>query len=241
MKFKRKPEPPKSNPRWLVTFNDLTMLILVFFILLFSMSQIDMMKFRALAESFANRNIFDFYPSIVPGSTGPGHNMSNGDGEMEDLQELVEDIRGYLKKNGLEDVIVANRTERGVVIVLQEQVLFETGRAEIINGTNDFLDKVGTALQGIPNIVKVEGHTDDRPINTYRYPSNWELSSARSSSVIRYLSEKHELNSNRFIAVGYGDTRPVAPNTSSENWTKNRRVEIVILDPSYKDGELLDS
>lgn len=246
MRFKKKTDSgKKSTPRWLVTFNDLTMLILVFFILLFSMSQIDIMKFRALADSFANRNIFDFYPSIIPGSTGPGNSLSEGEvegeGENKGLQDLVDEIRGYLKKNGLEDVIIANRTERGVVIVLQEQVLFETGKAEIINGKNDFLDKVGTALKGFPNMVKVEGHTDDRPINTYRYPSNWELSSARSSSVIRYLAEKHNLDSKRFIAVGYGDTRPVAPNTSPENWKKNRRVEIVILDPSYTDKELLDS
>lgn len=240
MKFKRKTEPPKSNPRWLVTFNDLTMLILVFFILLFSMSQIDMMKFRALADSFANRDILNFYPSIVPGNTGPGQSMSEGEGKNNDLQDLAENIKEYLEKNGMEDVIVANRTERGVVIVLQEQVLFETGKAEIIDGQNDFLDKVGTLLKGIPNMVKVEGHTDDRPINTYRYPSNWELSSARSSSVIRYLAEKHDLASTRFIAVGFGDTRPVAPNTSSENWKKNRRVEIVILDPTYTDEDLLD-
>lgn len=227
----------KGTSRWMVTFSDLIMLILVFFVLLFSMSQIDMMKFRALADSFANRNIFDFYPSIVPGNTGPGHSMSEGENKNNDLQALVEDIKGYLEQNGMEDVIVASRTERGVVIVLQEQVLFETGKAEIIDGQNDFLDKVGTLLKGIPNMVKVEGHTDDRPINTYRYPSNWELSSARSSSVIRYLAEKHNLTSTRFIAVGFGDTRPVAPNTSSENWKKNRRVEIVILDPSYEDGE----
>ena len=90
-------------------------------------------------------------------------------------------------------------------------------------------------------MVKVEGHTDSRPISTYRYPSNWELSSARSSSVIRYLIENHGLDSTRFIAVGYGDTRPVVPNTSPENWQKNRRVEIVIMDPAFTDEELLDS
>ena len=167
--------------------------------------------------------------------------MLPDEGVIMSLEDLVEYIRKYLETKGLEDLIIANRTERGVVIVLQEQVLFETGEAEIKEEATDFLDSVGQALQNLPNMVKVEGHTDDRPISTYRYPSNWELSTARASSVIRYLTEKHGLDSKRFIAVGYGETRPVAPNTSPENWQKNRRVEIVIMDPAFTDEEILDS
>ena len=132
-------------------------------------------------------------------------------------------------------IIAATQTERGVVLVLEEQLLFETSRAEILDGAKPFLTKVGTLLTNIPNFVKVEGHTDNRQINTYRYPSNWELSGARASSVIRYIIANTEgLDPKRFTAVAYGDTRPVAPNDSEENWSKNRRVEIVILDPDYE-------
>ncbi len=241
MRFKRKKESYRSKTaRWMVTYTDLTMLILVFFVLLFAMSRVDILKFRAIAESFANRSIFDFYPSIIPGE-GTGEGLSPEEEGVKDLEDFVEYIRRYLEASGMDDVIIANRTERGVVIVLQEQVLFETGEAEIKEEAYDFLNKVGTALKELPNMVKVEGHTDSRPISTYRYPSNWELSSARSSSVIRYLIENHGLDSTRFIAVGYGDTRPVVPNTSPENWQKNRRVEIVIMDPAFTDEELLDS
>lgn len=243
MRYKRKKaEPHKSSaPRWMVTFTDLTMLVLVFFVLLFAMSQIDLLKFKAIAESYANRKILDFYPSLVPGDEeGAGDELLPDEGIPLSLEDFVEYIREYLEDKGLEELIVANRTERGAVIVLQEQVLFETGEAEIKEEATDFLDKVGEALKNLPNMVKVEGHTDNRPINTYRYPSNWELSTARSSSVIRYLTEKHGLDSKRFIAVGYGDTRPVAPNTSPENWQKNRRVEIVIMDPAFTDEEILD-
>ncbi len=247
MRYKRykrkKAESHKSSAsRWMVTFTDLTMLILVFFVLMFAMSQIDLVKFKAIAESYANRQILDFYPSLVPGDKeGSGDEVLPDEGVIMSLEDLVEYIRKYLETKGLEDLIIANRTERGVVIVLQEQVLFETGEAEIKEEATDFLDSVGQALQNLPNMVKVEGHTDDRPISTYRYPSNWELSTARASSVIRYLTEKHGLDSKRFIAVGYGETRPVAPNTSPENWQKNRRVEIVIMDPAFTDEEILDS
>src|SRR5699024_92064 len=92
------------------------------------------------------------------------------------------------------------------------------------------LDKIGYLLADIPNRVEVEGHTDSRPIANYRYPSNWELSGARASRVIMYLLEKYDFDKSRFSAVGYADTQPRVPNDSADNWQKNRRVEIVILD-----------
>ncbi|MDM5228834.1 flagellar motor protein MotS [Cytobacillus sp. NJ13] len=235
---RRSPEPPKGAPRWMVTFSDLVTLILVFFILLFSMSQIDLMKFQALSDSFRDRQVLDFQPSIIP-AENPGQNEeikeNEGSGQSDSLDELLMEIQSYLDKNGLEKVIVANRTERGVVLVLQEQVLFESGDASLIDSSYSFLDKVGTLLANMPNLVKVEGHTDDRPITTYRYPSNWELSAARASTVIRYLTEKHNLDSHRFMAVGYGETRPIVPNSGPENWEKNRRVEIIISDPKFNE------
>ncbi|KIL77808.1 Flagellar motor rotation protein MotB [Bacillus badius] len=90
-------------------------------------------------------------------------------------------------------------------------------------------------MKTIPNLVKVEGHTDNRPIKNAIYPSNWELSSARAGSVIRFFVDDVGLEPDRFIAVGYGDTRPLAPNTSKENMQKNRRVQIIISDPTYKE------
>ncbi|MDX8367497.1 flagellar motor protein MotS [Cytobacillus sp. IB215665] len=231
-------ERKKGAPAWMVTFSDLITLILVFFILMFSMSQIDIVKFKAVANSFKTNHILDFDPSPIPFdplSTEDVH-LNEDSGEVtniDPLNELVVEIQLFLQENGLEDVIVANRYERGVVLVLQEQVLFNTAEAIIQPSAYPFLDKVGNLLDDMSNLVKVEGHTDDRPIETYRYPSNWELSTARASSVIRYLIEEHQLDDIRFEAVGFSDTRPVAPNSNPENWEKNRRVEIVISDPEY--------
>lgn len=251
MKLRRRTaEPKRGAPGWMVTFSDLVTLILVFFILLFSMSQIDMIKFKAISESF-NEQFFDFYPSIIPvdnPSTGsevdiPEKEKEKGKDDQkpaeESLQNLLTEVQSFLDKNGLDDVIIANRTERGVVLVLQEQVLFDPGEASLLGDSYKFLDKVGELLEKLPNLVKVEGHTDDRPMNSYRYPSNWELSAARSSSVIKYLIDNHKLDSGRFIAVGYADTRPVVSNSDPETRKKNRRVEIIISDPKYKEDELI--
>lgn len=253
---RRTREPKRRGPApWMTTYADMVTLILVFFILLFSMSQIDVAKFRALIDSYSDKRL-NFNPSIVPfeypSSTsdfssldGDKANESEaGDSsernlmEADELEQLVIEINEYLSIHGLEEVITANRTERGVVLVLQESVLFETGQAAIIESAEPFLDKVGMLLTTIPNPVKVEGHTDNRPISTMRYPSNWELSAARAASVIRYLESKHQLDKKRFTAVGYGETRPVVENDGPEGWQKNRRVEIVISDPNYVEQQL---
>ncbi len=245
--------PEKGAPKWMVTFSDLITLILVFFILLFSMSQIDIVKFKAIAESFKQKQILEFYPSVIPfenpsaapdvqknddlvdnneNQTDELSKVDKGETSEDDsLENLLTDIQEYVSEHDLSDVAVATRSERGVVLVLQEQVLFNSGEATLKKESYSFLNKLAELLQEIPNAVKIEGHTDNRPIRTYKFPSNWELSSSRASSVIRFLIDGHDLDSSRFIAVGYGDTRPIAPNNKPENLQKNRRVELVFLNP----------
>lgn len=254
MERKRQKNEDKGAPKWMVTFSDLMTLILVFFILLFSMSVVDATKFRAVAESFQQRAIFDFYPSVVPFENpaeditvkrdpsddvvDPLKDQNNKDADNQELVQLFEEVQEFLEQNQLTDFISASKDDRGVVLVLQERPLFQSGEAQILDGAKPFLGKVADLLEKIPNLVKVEGHTDSVPMNTFRYPSNWELSGARASSVIRYLLESGDLEPHRFLAVGYADTRPVAPNTTPENLAKNRRVVIVISDPNYNENQL---
>ncbi|NJP36972.1 flagellar motor protein MotS [Alkalicoccus luteus] len=253
---RRRREEERGAPKWMVTFSDMMTLILVFFILLFSMSVVDATKFRAIADSFQDRAVFDGFPSVLPFESPAEEReqeVEPSDGEMdpfepyeeieqdelnEQLDELLEDVNEYLEENEFTEEITASRDDRGVVLVLQEQALFATARADLIDEAEPFLDKVSELLDTIPNMVKVEGHTDSRPINTMQFPSNWELSGARASSVIRYITEAGDLNPQRFMAAGYGDTRPVAPNTSEENLQQNRRVVIVISDPSFDEDDL---
>lgn len=249
-------------PKWMVTYSDMVTLILVFFILLFSVSQIDMVKFDAVSESFRNRMIFDFYPSPVPMENPTEHTSNEESGKnsnefenptatenvndrddltqeenKDSLDELMAQVEQYLQNNNLNNVISASRDDRGVVLVLQERIMFDTGEAKILDSGKPFLDKVGELLMNLPNDVSVEGHTDDRPISSYKYPSNWELSGARASSVIRYLIDENDFDVSRFSSIGYGSTRPVAPNTSVENWRENRRVEMIILEKENESTE----
>lgn len=262
MKRNKKRREEKGAAKWLVTYSDMVTLVLVFFILLFSMSQIDVTKFQTITQSFQSRAILDFLPSAVPSdSIDPNLDDGSGDGEganggdddvdvdalLDGLEEwekkadalarLMSGVEDYLEEHDLGDVITANRTEEGVVLVLQDSILFDSAEAEILDSGKPFLDEVGNLLKGIANIVRVEGHTDNRPISTYRYPSNWELSGARAGSVVRYFIEELELNEDRFLIAGYGETRPVVENSSPENWAQNRRVEIVILDSEHDQAQ----
>jgi len=262
--MKRRPrrQKNKGTPKWMVTYSDMVTLVLVFFILLFSMSQIDRVKFETITESFQSRAILDFLPSSVPSEDISGDDRLGGagmdedendagededadiDGLMDQLEEwekkvdalarLMENVESFLESEELGDVISATRTEEGVILVLQDSILFDSAEAQILDSGRPFLNEVGELLKGIPNSVRVEGHTDDRPISTYRYPSNWELSGARAGSVVRYFIEEHGLDEDRFLIAGYGDTRPVVENKGPENWSKNRRVEIVILEVDHE-------
>lgn len=243
---RRQRQKDKGAPRWMVTYSDMVTLVLVFFILLFSMSQIDVVKFQAISQSFRDRAIFDFFPSPVPmdyPSNNPEYTIGQQDqgefnfppspeeeeDEEDSLAHLMDEVESFLDEEDLHNVVTASRTERGVVLVLQERILFDPGEAVILPSGEPFLQKIGKLFTEIPNHIKVEGHTDNVPIASYRYPSNWELSGARASSVIRYLLEEFPLNEERFSLAGYGDTRPVKPNTTKENMRENRRVEIIIL------------
>lgn len=260
---RRKRKREKGSPRWMVTYSDMITLVLVFFILLFSMSQIDTLKFEQVTDSFKDRAILDFLPSAI-NSDGLGPTNGNiidipNSEEADDapsldeshlvdylkewekkedaLAKLIDDVEVFLGEEGLTDDVTANRTEEGVVLVLQDNILFRPGEAEVLESGQLFLNEIGGLLEGMGNNVRIEGHTDTTPISNYRYPSNWELSGARASSVIRYLLDEFDLAEERFSLIGYGEVKPVAKNDTSENMAKNRRVEMIILDVQTEETE----
>ncbi|KIL48326.1 hypothetical protein KP77_23670 [Jeotgalibacillus alimentarius] len=222
-----------STPKWMITFADFMMLILVFFILLFSISQVDTAKFDSISQAFRNQGVLDGSDTVVPFDE---EWLEEEIREDQELQELYGEIDSFLEENNLTDQVTASETDRGVVITLQEQVLFDSGEAELLPAAEPVLQMVGDLLEDIPNFVRIEGHTDNRPIQTAVYPSNWELSAARASSVVRYLGDRYDISPERFAAVGYGDTQPVAENDGPAGWAMNRRVEVVILNQYIDEG-----
>jgi chemotaxis protein MotB len=157
--------------------------------------------------------------------------IENADEIMGDpLTKVEQTVRARAAGTGLADAIGFRREGRGLVVtIVTDRVLFDEGQAEIKPDGYRILDVVAGALLDLPNTVTVEGHTDSRPISTARYPSNWELSTARATSVLRYLIEETGFPSNRLSAAGYADTRPISDGTDSASLALNRRVEIVVL------------
>ncbi|MBI5089111.1 MAG: flagellar motor protein MotB [Actinobacteria bacterium] len=149
--------------------------------------------------------------------------------EVEHLGDVRDGIQAQADAQGVGDKIAFRFEGRGLVLtILDDSVLFEAAQATLQPGGISILDLVMPALQELPNDIAIEGHTDSRPISTSRYPSNWELSTARATSVLRYMLLQG-FDPNRISAAGYADTRPIADNATPEGQAANRRVEIVVV------------
>jgi chemotaxis protein MotB len=268
MSRKREHEAEKENgERWLLTYADLITLLMIFFVVLYSMSKVDAQRFAAVAESL-NKALGGGTPAKIELSTSPvgpslfqtgtpsskttapgngtdpnntaytkpdaSANASQGNGDTEKMS--IDAIKAKLDKfaadNGIQTTLVTTTEERGLVVSIQETLLFESGSADITARARDILDKISTVLAVAPNQIKVEGHTDNLPINTAKFPSNWELSVIRSTNVVHIL--QHDgISPNRLSAAGYGEFRPISSNATDAGRGKNRRIDLIILRTKY--------
>ncbi len=150
--------------------------------------------------------------------------------EVEQLTEVGAGIKEVFSNLGLTEDVSLDFDERGLVVrIKSDNILYELGQAELRAVSLPILDMVGTILTSVPNHVRVEGHTDSLPISTFRYPSNWELSTSRASSVVRYWLATGVLKADRISASGYADSRAVGSNNTVSGRALNRRVEVVVL------------
>lgn len=236
--FKKRKKDKKDEPSWLLTFSDLMTLLLVFFVLLYSLSVIDKVKFQRFMASFQGVGILE--RGDKPLEEDKQHDFDIGAEdipiEAQDidkqalmlLQETLEKVQDYIEENDLDINVEIRYKDRGIVLEIKDEILFESGKAELKPEAYIILKKLSGLLQTMPNTILVEGHTDNRPIHSSIFPSNWELSTARSLAVVRHMSERLDLAPERFAAVGFGEYRPVVPNDSAQNMARNRRVMIVI-------------
>lgn len=226
------PEP--SSPAWMLTYSDMVTLLLAFFVLLFTFSSIDARKFEQALLSMRGAL------GILPSNSSIIRESSDGQAQIRDqrlvivpdLRQMVgleNRLRQMLVDNGMAENVDLQIDERGLLIRFRDNVLFDSGRAEIRPDGREILDGIASVIHDIPNQIRVEGHTDDRPIRTIRFPSNWELSTTRATAVIRHFIEVHRIAPERLSAAGYGEYRPVASNEHVDGRQQNRRVDIVIL------------
>lgn len=239
MARKRKEEAPApGSPAWMTTYGDMVTLLLCFFVLLFSFSTIDAKKFQSIIQSFQGAlGVLDSGQTIEMSdfiSEGMADELTtNQMEELEDFRKLKEKLEEFLEANGLDNDVLVTLETRGLTLRFQDSVLFDSGSAELKPGSKELLNYLSEFLmepEFESKFVRVEGHTDTDPLRpNSRYETNWELSVARASNVVRYLIEEINLEPRRFSASGYGEYHPVADNETVENKAKNRRVDIVIL------------
>jgi chemotaxis protein MotB len=207
-----------------VSWGDLVALLLVFFIYLFSISEINVTKFAEATESFRTQNKFEF----------ENKNFSDDlnkrlQAEQDQLKHLHERLNFLIEQEKLEDQVSAGLYTDRLEIDFKGALLFNPGEASLKASVSPILKEFTDILVDIQkeSTFVVEGHSDDIPISTERYPSNWELSTARAAAVLKTLAT-YNLDESKFSVVGYGSHKPLVPNTSESNRAKNRRVKFIL-------------
>ncbi|WNQ11626.1 flagellar motor protein MotB [Paenibacillus aurantius] len=246
----------ENHERWLITYSDLITLLLIFFIIMYAMSKIDMAKYTVLAQSLNYQ--FTKTDSIMPqgggsgqiGQIDPNRNKDSDDEvnkvkeqqeqdktdkeekdkKEKELQDLLKLVNQYIAENNLQTKVSAVDIPRGIAVTLNDLLLFDLGKADLKPEAYPVLERMASLFPTLNTKISIEGHTDNLPLATGSlYKDNWRLSSERSLSVLRYFTDTAKLSPSTFMSVAYADTRPVAENNSDANRQKNRRVEIVVL------------
>lgn len=259
--FKQPVRPKKhsrGSPAWIVTFADLATLLLTFFILLLSFAEMDIEKYRAMANSMTAALGGTPVLSEIPGgqpvsviAIEPAPSAIPNEPAREQVPELIDeraeddtptkisggiiDLASALIQELAEEVafgdLSVNYDKEQVIIRFAEDAAFRSGEAEIKPGMIPILERVVEVLSFCSGDVLVAGYTDDRPITSGRYRSNWDLSAARAVSVVHELVLNREVPAERVVAAGRAETNPLVANDTPENRARNRRVEIAIRNP----------
>ena len=244
MRRKKPPEEHENHERWLISYADFITLLFAFFVVMYSISSVNEGKYRVLSDSLVNafksaptseQPLRLGPPQALPQPirpTPPKKPQAETDSKLkertENMRQIAQDLLKVLAPLVNDNQVKITQSVRGVTVEINASVLFAQGQATLHPESAKALAAVAKLLAQAPNQIQVEGHTDDAPINTAFYPSNWELSSARASSVVRLFSA-HEVAPERMVAIGYADNRPVVPNTDNESRARNRRVTMLII------------
>lgn len=253
MRRKKHEESHENHERWLLTYSDLITLLMIFFIVLYSFSNVDKQKYQQIVEglnkamgSGGGANIIttdNGAPSVddwQPTNTEIVQDDSGQNAEASKLQEVKSQLDKYLKESGLSDSVSTMVEERGLVVRLKDSLLFDSGQSDIRQNEIVKLIDIGKILNRkeiSDSFIRVEGHTDNIPISNYLYKSNWDLSVIRASNVAQLLIAQAGIQPQRISALGYGEFRPIADNSTDAGRSLNRRVEIVIMNTKFNEIE----
>jgi len=210
--------PMQSKPKakqaeeggWLTTYADMMTLLMTFFVLLFAMSTLDPVKLEQFGQSLGE------------------HEGSRKKSKKVSLSQINKEVKKLVMEQKLQQQVKVRMDARGVTLEIASDLAFGSGTATLSGPIKSFLVKLVSTMEKATYAIAVEGHTDNVPIRSGVFPSNWELSSSRASAVIRYLTSQG-IEADKFRAIGFGDTVPKVENDTAENRAKNRRVDITFL------------
>jgi len=256
MARKKPPEEPENLERWLVSYADFITLLFAFFVVMYSISQVNEGKYRILSDTLNSAfqtdartlspiqmgdpgmaaNSPEMQQTDRIGRTTNAMNQNNMASPAEQsVAQMKENVSEKMKPLVDEGLLSVSEDQNFVEIEIDTSALFDSAGATPTEAAVPILEAMGNILKPLPFPVKVEGHTDSRPIGTDRYPSNWELSAARAASVVRLLS-RGGVGEERLSAVGFGAQRPIADNDTAEGRKKNRRVVLVLEKRPLRQG-----
>ncbi len=258
MARRREPESGGGAPEWMTTYSDLVTLLLTFFILLFSMATVDQNKFDEIAASLSytmlnlkgsdsvldssNNSIITFdytkYDSEEAEAKRKEKYVEDANEMVVDAEEKLKgkefdeaknDIRDTIEEQGISDKVQVVEEKDYLLIRLDQEIFFDSGSADIVPEGKAVLSSLAVSLREMENEIMISGHTDNVPMTNKRFATNWELSTARATNVVRYFVEAENLDPLLFTATGNGEYRPVGDNNTPQGRQKNRRIEIKIL------------
>lgn len=236
---KRKHEEHPNHERWLLSYSDFMTLLMILFVVLFAMSNVDKAKFKQLSDSLrvsmgGGKSIVAKEDGVpITDDTKPIENDLTEKAEQAKMEDLKRQVDKYLEKNGMKADVSTQVDERGLVVSLNDTLFFDTGRAEVKLESQKKLIEIAKILNQLNNYMRVEGHTDNVPIRNDQFSSNWQLSCARASNVTELLINSANIPPQKLSAVGYGEYRPIADNSTEDGKAKNRRVNIIIVSSKF--------
>jgi len=259
MARKKEPEKHVNHERWLVSYADFITLLFAVFVVLYAMGVSDKKKveevMKSISESFGMAkagtspkiNVIDSQQiTVIPAlkleaKIDPMSHSRTGQGKTratdKDFRQIKAAIEAYLVKKGAQDKVSLEITRRGLIVSLKEAGFFASGQADIKPDAYELINTIAEVVTQYNNPLRLEGHTDNIPISTAHFPSNWELSTARATSGLKYLLKNFDVEADKISATGYAEFRPLAANETSEGRAKNRRVDLVMLSGEAEHGE----
>jgi len=210
-----------EKDRYLITYADLITLLLGLFILLYTASNLDVQKYEKMVNAIGNvfgsdHKTIKIFPEKELPVTTP-------------LTSLKSEVNNLIEKNNYSSSIKLEENSRGVTIHILEDIVFPSGSAELKKSSKIVLQQLAAIIRRLPNDIRIEGHTDNVPINTYQFPSNWHLSVSRALNTAYYLMTEQGLDPEKLSIVGYSEYKPLESNQTSDGKAANRRVDIVII------------